>query len=229
MRSIFLFSLFILGCQQKPLLHETVESHIDHPVEIQLHLVSRLPAFIPCPDDMVHVEDYCIDRYEAPNIKGAYPFSAQTAFQAINYCQAIGKQLCTQERWHTACIGPAHKLYPYGNLFKPGICNDNKHGWVYVPWLMMGTSVWDRFCQQQYKGDPSGSHPKCVSDYGVYDLTGNVAEWVREPNSSWGFMTKGGYWYGTLQDTPSCNFINPAHSPGFNSYEFGFRCCKAAN
>jgi len=231
-RSIFSFSIILmLSCSNK-----AQQSNPIPPVKVLAPPVVRVEAPpvmvvpVPCPDDMVYIEKfhYCIDKYEAPNKEGAYPFYAQTAFQAVNYCRSVGKELCTQNQWHTACVGPQLKVYPYGNFYKRGTCNDAKYGWVKVPWLTMGTPAWQQWCTQQYKGDPSGSHPACVSDYGVYDMTGNVAEWTREPNSTYGYVTKGGYWYGVLRGTPTCAFVNPAHAPGFSSYEFGFRCCQIA-
>ena len=228
-KSIFLFSLVLLCCN-KPAEPSPVP-----PPKVEVPVVSPEPKQIPevvhpCPDDMVYIErsKYCIDRYEAPNQKGVKPFAAQTAFQAVNYCKSVGKELCTHEQWNTACTGPQHKAYPYGNVYKRGTCNDDKEHWVPVPWKTMGTPAWDKFCQEQYKGEPSGNRPACVSDDGVYDMTGNVAEWVVEPKNPHGFVVKGGYWYGVLQGTPTCGFVNPAHAPGFNSYEFGFRCCKDA-
>lgn len=216
-----------MNCQQSTNNIQKTHIKIQAPVSSPEVIIT---AHTHCPDDMIYIDqyNYCIDKYEAPNVEGTYPFAAQTAFEAINYCQSIGKELCTQTRWNIACVGPQHKTYPYGNFYRRGICNDNKYGWIKVPWLTMGTPAWNTWCISQYKGAPSGSHPSCVSDYGVYDLTGNVAEWTREPNSSFGYVTKGGYWYGVLQGTPTCRFVNPAHSPGFNSYEFGFRCCQAA-
>ena len=224
--------ILLLNCQQSPT--PIITAPIKEAKIVVATITSEEPAIIvveaPCPEDMIYIEKshYCIDKYEAPNQEGAYPFYAQTAFQAISYCRSVGKELCTQNRWQTACVGPQHKTYPYGNFYKRGTCNDYKYGWVKVPWLTMGTPAWLQWCKQQYKGDPSGSHPACVSDYGVYDMTGNVAEWAREPNSPYGYVTKGGYWYGVLQGTPTCGFVNPAHSAGFNSYEFGFRCCEVA-
>ena len=229
-KSIFLFSLLLLSCGKAPEQKPTPTPPVIavEPSPAPDPTIQFVPE--PCPDDMVYIEQfhYCIDRYEAPNKKGEYPFYAQTAFQAENYCQSVGKRLCTHVRWNTACIGPHWKTYPYGNLYKKGTCNDDKTGWVPVPWKTMGTQQWLDWAKQQYKGEPSGNRPACVSDYGVYDMTGNVAEWVKEPANPHGFVVKGGYWYGVLQGTPTCGFVNPAHAPGFNSYEFGFRCCKGA-
>lgn len=231
MKRLFLFALILLGCGKTPEPKPT-------PAPVVPTVVAATPAptptieFVPepCPDDMVYIEQfhYCIDRYEAPNKKGEYPFAAQTAFQAENYCKSVGKELCTHVQWNTACIGPKWNTYPYGNTYKRGTCNDDKLGWVPVPWQTMGTPAWDKWCKEQYKAEPSGNRPACVSDYGVYDMTGNVAEWVKEPKNVHGYVVKGGYWYGVLQGTPTCGFVNPAHAPGFNSYEFGFRCCKTA-
>jgi formylglycine-generating enzyme len=196
-----------------------------HTIVAQLS-TQNIPTHVPCPDDMVEVNNFCIDIYEAPNQKGVYPFYAQTAYQGVAYCRSVGKELCTQQQWQTACAGPSKYIYPYGNVFRPGICNDNKHGWVKVPWLTMGTPVWDVFCRRQYKGEQSGSMLECVSDYGVYDTIGNVNEWVKDPLGRNGYSFVGGYWYGTLNGPPRCSFAIRAHSAGFNSYEVGYRCCQ---
>ncbi len=233
-RAFLLGMLLLLSCS-----HPKIE--IEKDVLVERAPVNDIPPPPPwlesrpgateCPDDMVLItgRHYCIDKYEAPNKKGTKPFAAQSAFQAVDYCRGIGKDLCTQNEWQTACAGPKGKIEPYGNAYKRGTCNDDKNGWVPVPWGTMGTPAWDKFCKEQYKGEASGSRAACISDYGVYDMTGNVAEWVIEPKSPHGYVVKGGYWYGVLQGQPSCGFVNPAHAPGFNSYEFGFRCCKEAD
>lgn len=234
MKSIFslLSLLLLLSCNQPPPPSPAPPVKVEALPPQQVAPPEPTVVFVEthCPDDMIYIErfHYCIDTYEAPNKKGEYPFYAQTAFQAVNYCRSVGKELCTQSQWYTACSGPQWKTYPYGNSYKKGTCNDDKTGWVWVPWETMGTPAWDKFCKAQYKGEPSGNRPACVSDYGVYDMTGNVAEWVQEPKNPHGFVVKGGYWYGVLQGTPTCGFVNPAHAPGFNSYEFGFRCCKTS-
>lgn len=233
-RSIFLFSLvvcaLIAACSSSNPVSDPEPPLIEH---IQaLNFPKYLPPAIkPCPDDMAFISDgqYCIDTYEAPDQKGAYPLYAQSAFQAEAYCSARQKRLCTHQRWYTACTGPEKMRYPYGNTYRKGTCNDDKVGWTPVPWEQMGSPAWLRTAKGRYKGEPSGNRPNCVSGYGVYDLTGNVAEWVREPRVHYKYVVKGGYWYGVMFGTPSCGFSNIGHSPNFNSYEFGFRCCKDAD
>lgn len=226
MRSIFLFSS-LLNCSTPIINPDSPEPIIEH--DTSIIMFHTFPT--PCPDDMVFIPDshYCIDRYEAPNQEGEYPLYAQTAFQAESYCSDHKKQLCTHKQWYIACAGPEREKYPYGNSYRKGTCNDDKTGWTYVPWHLMSTPAWAETTKRLFKGELSGSRPACVSGYGVYDLTGNVAEWVREPHVPYKYVVKGGYWYGVMFDVPSCRFSNIGHSPDFASYEFGFRCCKNAN
>jgi formylglycine-generating enzyme required for sulfatase activity len=81
-------------------------------------------------------------------------------------------------------------------------------------------------------GQPSGSNVGCASEDGVYDLTGNVAEWVRrsfDHTNNYDHVMKGCYWAGCYGGAnPSCASTNPAHPSGFRSYEAGFRCCVEA-
>jgi formylglycine-generating enzyme required for sulfatase activity len=81
-----------------------------------------------------------------------------------------------------------------------------------------------------FQADMSGARADCVSDEGVFDLTGNVAEWVRRrgpaPRPGYEHVLKGCYWAGCFHDPrPSCAFTNSAHPGTFRTYEAGFRCC----
>lgn len=85
-----------------------------------------------CPTDMIaiknsptytraKVDSFCIDRYEAPNQKGAYPIIGVLDWEADWYCDLIGKRLCTTNEWQRACMGPDGKnLYGYGPTYIPG-------------------------------------------------------------------------------------------------------------
>jgi hypothetical protein len=74
---------------------------------------------------------------------------------------------------------------------------------------------------------PAGSLAECVSPFGVYDLNGNINEWVfrpkeKPPNRS---GLKGGWW-GPVRGRcrPTVGF----HKEDDYGYEEGFRCCKDA-
>ncbi len=185
-----------------------------------------------CPEDMARVGAFCMDRYEAPNQKGAKPMVMQSATGGDAWCKKIGKRLCTQDEWETACSGPKHYTYPYGNTHLSGACNDEKV-WKVVNEQVLATwpsAAAQAEVQKLYQAAPSGSYGECVSADGVYDLTGNVEEWtVRTKPTSTGYphVLKGCYWaacYGGSK--PTCGWTNPAHADGFMFYETGFRCCR---
>jgi len=191
-------------------------------------------AVAPCPTDMVHVDTFCVDRYEAPNLAGARPLAFQTAFDGEAWCKARSKRLCSEAEWVRACQGAAKLPYPYGATYKRSTCNDDKT-WKAPNWTTLGTYPSDAAmaeAERLYQADPSGARADCASEDRVMDLTGNVAEWVTRsfPNSNnYDHVMKGCYWSGCFGGTPpSCGFVNPAHPGGFRTYEAGFRCCTAA-
>ncbi len=192
------------------------------------------PASIDgCPADMAAVASFCIDRYEAPNEKGELPYALQTAYDGEAWCKVRGKRLCTEDEWVRACEGPQGHVYPYGDAFRPDVCNDDK-GWKEVSWKNLAKWPRDAALEEAthlYQGDMSGARAECVSAEGVFDLTGNVAEWVRRagppPHPGYDHVLKGCYWAGCYHNPhPNCTFHNGAHPGTFRTYEAGFRCCK---
>ncbi len=77
-----------------------------------------------------------------------------------------------------------------------------------------------------WQADPIGSHPDCVSSFGVYDLSGNVDEWTDnladDPGTDRPSTLNGGYW-GPVRNT--CRLTTKSHGPTFTFYQVGFRCC----
>jgi formylglycine-generating enzyme required for sulfatase activity len=201
-----------------------------------VHLAPPEPALVTidgCPEDMVGVGTYCIDRYEAPNVKGELPYALQTAYDGEAWCTERGKRLCSEDEWVRACEGPRGRRYPYGDAYREDACNDDK-GWILVHWKAL--AKWPRDpalveATRLYQADMSGARGECVSAEGVFDLTGNVAEWVRKSRPSarvgWDHVLKGCYWAACFKDPrASCGFTNAAHPGTFRTYEAGFRCCS---
>src|SRR5258708_7453211 len=57
-----------------------------------------------CPANMARVgEATCMDRFEAPNVRGGKPFVMQSATDAEAWCDRRQKRLCTEDEWITAC------------------------------------------------------------------------------------------------------------------------------
>jgi formylglycine-generating enzyme required for sulfatase activity len=188
---------------------------------------------------MVRVGGFCMDRYEAPNRRGAKPLVMQSANEAVAWCAAHNKRLCTEDEWIAACEGEEHRTYPYGRQHVAGRCNDDK------PWKKVDEGVLAKWpvheavdeAAQLYQATRSGSKRECVSQAGVSDLTGNVEEWVvrtREHAATsgptpWPYILIGCYWAGCYGGgKPTCHSTNNAHGPDFRFYETGFRCCKDA-
>jgi formylglycine-generating enzyme required for sulfatase activity len=62
-----------------------------------------------------------------------------------------------------------------------------------------------------------------VSSFGIYDMQGNVEEWVASrPGRNLPGALMGGFW---AKPWTGCRGTNDAHEPGFQFYETGFRCC----
>jgi formylglycine-generating enzyme required for sulfatase activity len=180
---------------------------------------------------------YCIDHFEWPNRLGALPDAARTAQEGEAECARVGKRLCTEDEWFVACAGRdvPPRDYPYEDAAHKGhrdhVCNDDKK-WRQTNDPLM--AKWPdpaakKLMKDLYQGDPSGTRANCKSPEGVFDLTGNVAEWVtrtRNYKANYPHVMKGCYWGRCLGDKfPTCGFTNPAHPGNYRTYEVGFRCC----
>ncbi|MAO83550.1 MAG: hypothetical protein CMH50_06655 [Myxococcales bacterium] len=167
-----------------------------------------------------------IDRFEAGRDddgkavtgKRVIPSTGVTWHGAKEACEAAGKRLCRAEEWFAACQGAAPKddngngrifddriegsLYPYGDVHRPGRC-------------------WDGHKRNAYRPVYTGEHPACVSRDGVYDLTGNMAEWVGDTPGKAVLM--GGFYE---DRRPSCLTYDPNWGPSQSSIYTGFRCCS---
>jgi hypothetical protein len=187
-----------------------------------------------CPSTMVRAGTFCIDRYEAPNRRGARPFVMQSANDANAWCSDHHKRLCTEDEWIGACQGEERRTYPYGNEHVDDRCNDDK------PWQKVDEALLAKWpapeakahAKEIYQATPSGSKRKCTSEAGARDMTGNVEEWVlrtREHANNYPYILIGCYWAGCYGgNKPTCHSTNNAHGPEFRFYETGFRCCKDA-
>jgi formylglycine-generating enzyme required for sulfatase activity len=93
-------------------------------------------------------------------VKDTLPVTGVTWLDAHDYCQWRGMRLPSEYEWERAARGTEGLEYPWGNQWQPDITNigDNTD-------MPEGIT-------------PVGSYPNNKSPEGVYDLSGNVWEWV---------------------------------------------------
>jgi hypothetical protein len=163
-----------------------------------------------CPADMEFVKvggrEFCIDVYEWPNRRGVMPQSFVSLFQAMDSCFSVRKRLCTSDEWTTACAGPDNWTYLYGPSYDANVCVAR-----------------DTMAQR------SGSRPECRGYFGVFDMSGNLAEWTstQAPQARTFNNVMGGFW--TSGSQSRCTDARYSYFPQNRHNPVGFRCCRDAN
>ena len=71
----------------------------------------------------------------------------------------------------------------------------------------------------------TGDHGACVNDWGVYDMVGNLHEWVKTDDKLAHGTFAGGYYLDTSINGDGCNYKTTAHAHDYHDYSTGFRCC----
>ena len=218
-----------------------------------------------CPPNMVSIGGaYCIDAYEASLVRelpdgsetpfpyyetvpsgvvvravsqpGVFPQGYVSGVQARAACERSGKRLCRADEWRSACVGPKHTKFPYGNVRATGRCNDNgrsamrffnpqldnkpEHRWM---WGRAGNMNDPRLNQLSGTLTHTGERAGCTNEYGVFDMVGNLHEWVDDPNGTF----QGGYYLDTHKNGDGCTYRTVAHEFTYHDYSTGFRCCAS--
>ena len=150
-----------------------------------------------------NVQDFYIDEYEFPNQRppaGQKPTPVTNISQekAEELCLAQQKRLCTAIEWEKACRGPKNYIYSYGDT------EDEKE--------QCSAENYDEYCQ---------------SDYGVYGLSSDAAEWTstNPASSAENAIIKGGDIGGSSSKIYRCShrFNKPSD---YTNPRISFRCCK---
>lgn len=170
---------------------------------------------------------FWIDAFEAS--KGAKgeaisafdqaPLNKTSWYDAKQACEAAGKRLCTAEEWIAACQGKPPvdddkngrfgddliegTEFAYSDFYEPGACNDSQD---------------DKVGKLAF----TGSFTRCKTPTGVYDMNGNVHEWVGATEDE--ALLIGGQYY--AKEKASCFRVNDTFGPGYANKATGFRCCQ---
>ena len=146
-------------------------------------------------DGMVRLElpqgdEYFIDVYEYPNTKGQHPTAMLSLESARELCGALRKRLCTAEEWRYACQnGASQNRYVYGDTYRPDVCNSNQQ--------LKGGHTSLIHNKKEYA--KSGQFTNCVTENGIFDMVGNLEEWVADDWRSLQGNLEGGAWYSHQQ------------------------------
>lgn len=183
-----------------------------------------------------------IDGHEAEFLAvsraGLKPQGYVSGTQAEQVCENAKKRLCEIDEWVRACRGPKSTRYPYSNERKPGVCNDRYEKLDQHPVVRLFNKVAPRGTDPKmmwypsFMNDPrlhelshsvtlTGAFEDCTNEYGVYDMVGNLHEWVADEDGT--FM--GGFFMDTFQNGEGCEYRTIAHPVDYHDYSTGFRCC----
>ena len=234
--------------QEKPALAQPVEGSMAVVPAGEFMMGSPTGDSDEQPAHKVYVETFSMDKYEVTvgqyaaflQAKGIDPPSDwktmnQSAHQkrpvanvdwadAFAFCKWAGKRLPTEAEWEKAARGTDDRLYPWGNE-APTPLHAN-----------FGKSDWNNHGVLA----PIGTFEAGKSPYGMYDMAGNVWEWVNDwydynyykaspsqnpagPSSGGTKVIRGGAWNSNPRAMRSANrsLISPTDQ-GLN----GFRCAK---
>jgi sulfatase modifying factor 1 len=178
-------------------------------------------------------------EFVAESTPGRMPQGYISGDQAERACASAGKRLCEVDEWTRACRGVRGRTYPYGEERRAGVCNDrfktlDAHPVERLfdqlkPKDMSRLRMWEPF----FMNDPrlhelsqtverTGTRSGCVTEAGVFDLVGNLHEWVADPAGTF----VGGFFMDTFQNGEGCGYRTTAHRRDYHDYSTGFRCCK---
>lgn len=173
-----------------------------------------LPGQRRCRVETQHL-GFCMDRFEYPNQEGVLPAVMLRFDQAQQWCRLEGKRLCTEAEWTFACrsvrrpsscqVGLLERTVPVERLWDPE---------------RISSELAER------DGRRRSQASECVNEFGVFDLIGNVQEWVVRPNGAEAGLAllKGGPYN---QRGASCDRALQITQLWSRYPHTGFRCCSA--
>jgi formylglycine-generating enzyme required for sulfatase activity len=94
-----------------------------------------------------------------PDFYWNHPAAMVTWFGADAYCRAFDRRLPTEAEWERAARGPDNLIYPWGNTFETQYTNTAISGTGGTVQVGFGVGA---------------------SDFGIYELAGNVNEWTAD-------------------------------------------------
>ena len=140
-----------------------------------------------------------------------YPMNCVSWQQAKDYCKSLGDNydLPSEAQWEKAARGSKQQIYPWGNnlptcdLANFSNCSGIQRIFGVIDELNIGMKV--LYFQSYYWTLGKAkivSYPENKSPYGVYDMAGNVSEWVDDCYVADTYVTRGEL---TIEPRSTCN------------------------
>jgi formylglycine-generating enzyme required for sulfatase activity len=103
---------------------------------------------------------FALDRFRGVVVTPNFPAVFIDWYDAYAFSKWKGRHLPTEEQWEKAARGQKGLRYPWGDNFELGAANLLGSGRQILGWTAVG------------------SWPRDRSQYGVFDMAGNVSEWT---------------------------------------------------
>lgn len=128
-----------------------------------------------------YLGSYCIENYEHRDNSGSFQ-TRRTWQDADSICLALSpsdsSHLCSEAEWERACKGPDSPPMTYGFQSED---STNPNAIFNVCNIGTGDST--------MAATQSLRNPSCLTSEGVFDMSGNLAEWVLDPYSQGAYQT----------------------------------------
>jgi len=165
-----------------------------------------------------------VQKHNFPPNLAKHPVVNITWKEAREYCQAVGGRLPTEAEWERAARGDSGLVYPWGNAFVAGNVVYAETGGVGAK-LKVGSYSLQQSGSSQLGGTKDvGLLESGKSPFGLYDMAGNVWEWVAGwyDKKKQFRLLKGGSWLSPRESVRSATRLGDVGDVRFNDY--GFRC-----
>jgi formylglycine-generating enzyme required for sulfatase activity len=149
--------------------------------------------------------------------RDAHPVNCVTFDGAEKFCAWTGGRLCTEDEWLAACRGTEERAFPYGPSFDAAACNVHSN-----------TAA---AAGEAFDTAPVGASAPCEGGLpGLFDMAGNVAEWVDDCKETYCKFRGAGYLSNDPVDHFSgCSGVCSGNQKSLKSNVVGIRCCRDAS
>jgi formylglycine-generating enzyme required for sulfatase activity len=202
-----------------PRVEQTCKRYLDYG-EFAYYRCGEYEKPAKCLSDARVKMRFCIDREEyvipGDDAGPGIPANWQSYTMSNDVCHSRGGRNCTESEWQFACEGEDMHPYPYGDGFvRDGTaCNIDRSP------VASGKELLDLRA-------PITDYPRCLSPFGVHNMSGNVEEWATKDDPPEAppmrASMKGAWW---LPGKNYCRAATVDHDELYKGTQTGIRCCK---